>query len=429
MSSHAARYGIALRVEPYIFEFLNAKSGSTLVNHGNGRDARATAATFQTPTAQTIWTWWDDMVKDKLALNTGGATNNIDHMLAVGKGDAAMTMEASGVLGTVKQVLESGQYKNVQIDTAPLPSINGGGGVPAGDGSLWISKSASPEKRAAAWQFIKYLASPQLQASLAVAGGFAPIRTDATTVPALQQKWAAEPYFKVGYDQLTTGEENASTAGSLIGDYQGVRDAVKDGMLSMLTGGLSPDAGARQSPERGRRRDQRLQRARRRWLIGRAHNVERPVRSGPPALPGPGRPPYGGDMSSYGLEILSPEECNRLLQTQTVGRVGVGGARPGVFPVLFAVLDGDVVFRTAPGEKLIAAALNRELVFEVDDFDVDSRSGWSVNVLGAAEEIEEPAELARAVALGLEPWAGEVRDRYVRIHASEVTGRRIRPTA
>jgi nitroimidazol reductase NimA-like FMN-containing flavoprotein (pyridoxamine 5'-phosphate oxidase superfamily) len=132
-------------------------------------------------------------------------------------------------------------------------------------------------------------------------------------------------------------------------------------------------------------------------------------------------------MSSYGLEILSSEECDRLLQTQTVGRVGVGGARPGVFPVLFALLDGDVVFRTAPGEKLIAAALNQELVFEVDEFDVDTRSGWSVNVLGAAQEIEEPGELARATALGLDPWAGEVRDRYVRIRASEVTGRRIQP--
>jgi sn-glycerol 3-phosphate transport system substrate-binding protein len=240
VSSGAARYGIALRVEPYIFEFLNAKSGSTLVDHGNGRDARATAATFETPVATQIWTWWNDMVKAKLALNTGGAANNFDHMLAVGKGDAAMAMEASGVLGTVKQVLESGQYKKVKIDTAPLPSIDGGGGVPAGDGSLWISKSASPEKRAAAWQFVKYLASAELQASLAVAGGFAPIRTDATTVTALQQKWAAEPYFKVSYDQLTAGEENASTAGSLIGDYQGVRDAVRDGMLSMLTAGLSP---------------------------------------------------------------------------------------------------------------------------------------------------------------------------------------------
>ncbi len=59
-------------------------------------------------------------------------------------------------------------------------------------------------------------------------------------MPALAQKWAAEPIYRVSYDQLTTGAENASTAGSLIGDYQGVRDAVKDGMLSMLTGGLSP---------------------------------------------------------------------------------------------------------------------------------------------------------------------------------------------
>ncbi len=86
------------------------------------------------------------------------------------------------------------------------------------------------------------MAAPEQQASLAVAGGFAPIRADATTVPVLAQKWAAEPIYRVSYDQLTTGAEDASTAGSLIGDYQGVRDAVKDGMLSMLTGGLSPTA-------------------------------------------------------------------------------------------------------------------------------------------------------------------------------------------
>jgi sn-glycerol 3-phosphate transport system substrate-binding protein len=245
----AAKYGIALRAEPYIFEFLNAKSGSTLVNEANGRDARTTAATFETPVATQIWSWWDDMVDRKLALNTGGAVNNIDHMLAIGQGDAAMTMEASGVLGTVKQVLERGQYKNVHIDTAPLPSIDGGGGVPAGDGSLWLSKASAPETRAAAWQFVKYLSSAELQAALAVAGGYAPVRTDATAVPALQQKWAAEPYFRVAYDQLTTGEEDASTAGSLIGDYQGVRDAVKDGLLSMLTGGLSPEAALQKAQE------------------------------------------------------------------------------------------------------------------------------------------------------------------------------------
>ena len=132
-------------------------------------------------------------------------------------------------------------------------------------------------------------------------------------------------------------------------------------------------------------------------------------------------------MSSYGLEVIGREECDALLGAQRVGRVGLCGARPGVFPVLYALLDGDVVFRTAPGEKLIAAALEREVVFEIDAFSTRDCTGWSVNVIGVAAEIVDPAELARAQALDLQPWAGEVRDRYVRIRAREVSGRRIVP--
>ena len=36
-------------------------------------------------------------------------------------------------------------------------------------------------------------------------------------------------------------------------------------------------------------------------------------------------------------------------------------------------------------------------------------------------------ELTRVEALGLHPWAGELRDRYVRIRADDVSGRRIDP--
>jgi nitroimidazol reductase NimA-like FMN-containing flavoprotein (pyridoxamine 5'-phosphate oxidase superfamily) len=133
-------------------------------------------------------------------------------------------------------------------------------------------------------------------------------------------------------------------------------------------------------------------------------------------------------MSSYGLEIIGSEECDALLGSQRVGRVGVCGARPGVFPVLYGLLDGDVVFRTAPGEKLIAAALEREVVFEIDSFSIPERTGWSVNVLGVAAEIVHPAELGRAQALDLPAWAGDARDRYVRIRAREVSGRRIVPS-
>jgi uncharacterized protein len=99
----------------------------------------------------------------------------------------------------------------------------------------------------------------------------------------------------------------------------------------------------------------------------------------------------------------------------------------GRVSVAYALLDGDVVFRTAPGEKLIAAALARQVVFEVDSFSTPECSGWSVNVIGVAAEIVHPAELGQAKALDLPPWAGDVRDRYVRIRAREVTGRRLVP--
>ncbi|HWS44815.1 MAG TPA: pyridoxamine 5'-phosphate oxidase family protein [Acidimicrobiia bacterium] len=130
-------------------------------------------------------------------------------------------------------------------------------------------------------------------------------------------------------------------------------------------------------------------------------------------------------MSSFGLEVLSGEECAALLRTQQVGRVAICTGRPAILPVVYALLDGDVVFRTAPGEKLVAAALNRTVAFEIDEYQIATRTGWSVDIVGRAEEIVHPDELARAEELGLEPWAGEVRDRFVRIRTEELSGRRI----
>ena len=133
------------------------------------------------------------------------------------------------------------------------------------------------------------------------------------------------------------------------------------------------------------------------------------------------------DVSNYGLKVLGRAECAALLGTQRIGRVGLATPEPLVLPVEYALLDGDVVFRTAPGEKLIAAALGRTVAFEIDEYDVSTRTGWSVVVVGTAAEVVDRAELQRVQALGLHPWAGELRDRYVRIHAEETSGRRIDP--
>jgi nitroimidazol reductase NimA-like FMN-containing flavoprotein (pyridoxamine 5'-phosphate oxidase superfamily) len=137
---------------------------------------------------------------------------------------------------------------------------------------------------------------------------------------------------------------------------------------------------------------------------------------------------HDSGMSSYGLEVLDPEECVSLLATQRIGRVGLATPEPLVLPIQYAMSDGDIVFRTAPGEKLIAAVMGRTVAFEIDDFDVSEMTGWSVVVVGVAEEVTDRTELERLRELDLHPWAGELRDRFVRIRADEVSGRRVDPS-
>ena len=85
-----------------------------------------------------------------------------------------------------------------------------------------------------------------------------------------------------------------------------------------------------------------------------------------------------------------------------------------------------IVFRTAPGSKLTAADNELPVAFEVDGFDEDRRTGWSVVIGGKATTVEEPAQLARLDMLGVSPWAGLAeRTHWVRIRPYSMTGREI----
>ena len=132
------------------------------------------------------------------------------------------------------------------------------------------------------------------------------------------------------------------------------------------------------------------------------------------------------EIDRSGMEVLSRETSLRLLEGVPVGRVVVSEhALPVAFPVNFALLGGDIVFRTSTGSKL-GAAMNRAVVaFEADCIDPDTCSGWSVLVQGWASLLTRPDELGVAEALGLHSWAPGTRGYFVRIHAEMVSGRRL----
>ena len=122
------------------------------------------------------------------------------------------------------------------------------------------------------------------------------------------------------------------------------------------------------------------------------------------------------------LDDLTPEACLALVGTMSIGRVAVAadGGAPLVVPVNY-VLDGEVVvFRTAPGTKVLEF-LGAPMSFQVDLFDPSHRSGWSVLIRGRAAEAAD-----REVRhLTIEPWAPGDRSQWIRVLPNEITGRRI----
>lgn len=129
-----------------------------------------------------------------------------------------------------------------------------------------------------------------------------------------------------------------------------------------------------------------------------------------------------------GLQVLSPEECNRLLDSTAVGRVAfMSKGEPLILPVNHALVDGTIVFRTTVGEKLDAARQRAPMSFEVDGWEPEARRGWSVVVRGTAEAVYEPAEVERLDALGLVSWAKPgVNAQWVRLRPTEISGRALR---
>jgi transcriptional regulator with XRE-family HTH domain len=128
------------------------------------------------------------------------------------------------------------------------------------------------------------------------------------------------------------------------------------------------------------------------------------------------------------LESLTIAECRALISAGGVGRFLYLDQRRGpvAIPVNYQMDGDDVVFRTSTDGSAATATGQQMVSFDVDHLDDTLGEGWSVLLSGTARVISDPAGLQRAAGLGIEPWAGSDRETYVRLTASQVTGRRIR---
>lgn len=132
------------------------------------------------------------------------------------------------------------------------------------------------------------------------------------------------------------------------------------------------------------------------------------------------------ETESSGLEVLGHDECLALLASGDVGRVGVVvDGQPFVFPVNYVFEGNSIVVRTGFGTMLRGASLG-QVAFEIDSFDTEERTGWSVMVQGIGHDVTDALDVTSEHLQRVEvlPWAPGPKPRLLRIDARTVTGRR-----
>jgi nitroimidazol reductase NimA-like FMN-containing flavoprotein (pyridoxamine 5'-phosphate oxidase superfamily) len=133
------------------------------------------------------------------------------------------------------------------------------------------------------------------------------------------------------------------------------------------------------------------------------------------------------------LEHLDEAECLRLIAPRGIGRIAYTGKYDlTVLPVNYELHDGSIFFRTSADSLTVddLRSLVRDteyrVAFEIDDFDKLTREGWSVLIQGPAHHLDDEAERAYAMTLGVQAWPGGERDHFIRVTPMRISGRRIR---
>jgi nitroimidazol reductase NimA-like FMN-containing flavoprotein (pyridoxamine 5'-phosphate oxidase superfamily) len=126
---------------------------------------------------------------------------------------------------------------------------------------------------------------------------------------------------------------------------------------------------------------------------------------------------------------LSIDQCWALLDGGIVGRIAlIVDGHPEIFPVNFVLQRRSIVFRTAGGTKLWAATTAKPVAFEIDGYDAQEQTAWSVVARGEAEVIADQTAKDEADELLLEPWQPGDKNHYVRLAPKVLTGRRFKVT-
>ena len=227
---------ISLGIYGWFFEQFMCKQGLDYVDNGNGREAAATKVAFdENGGALNILNEWKNLYDAGYAPNVGrGGDSGLADFSA---GKSAMTLGSTASLKQIRQDVNG----NFEVGTAYFPSISDEdkGGVSIGGASLWMLENGDDAKKAATWEFVKYLVSAESQAYWNVQTGYFPVTVDAHEEDLFKENMEKYPQFQTAIDQLH--DSAPEYAGALLSVFPEARAIVETEVENMLNGKQTPE--------------------------------------------------------------------------------------------------------------------------------------------------------------------------------------------
>ena len=234
----AAKLGIkCMALTPYgwFFEQWMSEQNVSLLNSGNGREGRATAANIDTAAGRSIFQFYKDLSDKGYLTNTGKLADTNGTNAIFGGQKAVFTINSTADLGNQ---LDAAKQSGFALGVGVLPIVDGTkrNGVVIGGASLWVAKNISKPVAEAALDFALYMTNTANMAGWHKLTGYYPVRTSSVNLLRKQGWFSSSPLQITAFNQLLNTTSNVASAGGLNGTAIQTRTIIEQGLQKVTSG-------------------------------------------------------------------------------------------------------------------------------------------------------------------------------------------------
>ena len=218
-----AEYGLNVRVDQFELEnwiATQGPEGSYFGNNESGHKGYMTELEAdKNGTLMNFLTEWEKVVNTGVYKSTRDSINE-----EFASGMHAMVVMTSSRIQTIADLVGD----SFEWGVAPIPTVNAddaGGAYPSGSG-LYMLDRDDEAKKAAAWEFVQFMISPEAQVMWLEGTGYIPVNTKTTELEAYKAAVEAQPKLNAPLEVLQATPAkvvpvywpNSSTVGTVIKD-------------------------------------------------------------------------------------------------------------------------------------------------------------------------------------------------------------------